>query len=124
MTTVHLGNANALDASIDPESGEMVYTQIPGERITTFIIPDSVETPLAIMQTVLAGLPRMISPDARPWWVESDNGMVQDLLLTHFGLPPEGGQRPVTWGDGSTVDAAAAAAAKEEKKTTKKGKQT
>jgi hypothetical protein len=105
MTTVYLGNANALEASNDPQSGEMVYSQIPGERVTTFVIPDSVVGEMAIVQTVLAGLPRMISPDARPWWVECDNGAVQDMLLAHFGLPPQCGQRPVTWGDGTTSTA-------------------
>lgn len=103
MTVVHLGNANALEARIDPQTGEMVYALIPGERVTTFTIPDSLEGEMAIVQTVLAGLPRMISPDARPWWVECDNSAVQGMLLAHFGLTPENGQRPVTWGDGTTT---------------------
>jgi hypothetical protein len=97
---IEIGNADALDASTDA-NGEMVFNNIEGERVTTFEIPEG-HTSLEAFQIVLAGLPRLINPTARPWWIECDDGMVQTLLLDHFGLPRTT-TRPVVWGDGTTT---------------------
>lgn len=96
---VELGNADAIDMVV--VNGEQVYTSVEGERVTTFYIPDT-KTAMEAFQDVLAGLPRLINPTARPWWIESDNEMVQTMLLDHFGLA-RGTTRPANWGDGKTT---------------------
>lgn len=96
---VELGNADALDVIID--NGEMVYVNVEGERVTTFWISDT-KAAVEAFQDVLAGLPRLINPTAQPWWVESDNEMVQSMLLDHFGMP-RNTTRPANWGDGTTT---------------------
>jgi hypothetical protein len=96
---VVIGNANALEAYI--ENGEMMYRQVPGERETTFLLTDT--QPMAAFQTVVVGMAHMISPDSRPWWVESDSEVLTSLLLDHYGLPPTSSARPAMWGDGTTT---------------------
>lgn len=97
---VELGNANAVDVVV--ENGETAFVNLEGERVTTFYIPDG-KNAVEAFQDVLAGLPRLINPTARPWWVESDNEMVQAMLLDHFGLA-RSTARPPNWGDGTTIN--------------------
>ena len=97
---VELGNANAIDTVVS-EQGELAFINVPGERVTTFIIPDDA-TIMEAFQIVLAGLPRLINPTARPWWVECDNEVVYTMLLDHFGLSKDT-VRPACWGDGTTT---------------------
>ena len=99
---VVIGNANALEAYIDPDTREMMYRQVPGERETTFFLADGLGT-MAALQTVVVGMTRMISPDYRPWWVECSDANLAALLLDHYGLPATACARPAVWGDGTTT---------------------
>lgn len=97
---VILGNANALEAYVDGDT--MMYRQVPGERETTFFLPDGVQT-LAAMNVVVTGMTRMINLDARPWWIECPDANLTAMLLDHYGLPATACLRPAAWGDGTTT---------------------
>lgn len=115
---VDLGNANAVDVVISP-NGETAFVNLEGERVTTFFIPDE-RTVVEAFQIVLAGLPRLINPTARPWWVDSDNEMVQSMLLDHFGLA-RSTTRPPNWGDGTTINPPETKKAKADKAKSEEG---
>ena len=97
---LELGVTDAVERNIE-EDGSVRWDPVPGERVTTFRIPEG--TPLADkVKIVLAGLTHTLNPTKKPHWVDSQDTLLKAAIEEHFGIDPDT-PRPPQWGDGSNV---------------------
>lgn len=93
---VHLGNDHAVEGYPDPATGETKFRPVPGQRVTTFDIPDG----LSIMDkvgVVTGSLSHLMEAGTSPAWVEADDENVRVLICSVLGVDPNE-QRPGDWG--------------------------
>lgn len=102
---VKVGNADAVELrnyrNPDTDAIESVWARVEGERTTTIQLEEGLD-PMQQMATVIRFLQEMMTPGARPWWIECDDESLRVMLCTHYGIPVSR-TRPAMWGDGTTI---------------------
>lgn len=118
---VEVGNRTAIEGYRD-EYGELKFSTMSGERVTTIVMPDDLNVVQAV-QEVAATLTAHMEPNTRPAWIECDNPVVHGYLCQHFDLPTTSA-RPTTWGAITSLDAPKQTAPKKRAAAKKKAEPT
>lgn len=100
---VEFGNTFAIEGYRDPlgeDPDRVLYRLLPGERVTSLVLPDGIGIMEAFATVVGAMTVHMNTADenARPSWIQSDSEGLLTLLLEHYHIRPEKNVRPATWG--------------------------
>lgn len=98
-TVLELGVTDAVERRVN-EDGTVVFVPVPGERVTTFRIPDGVGLADRV-SIIIAGLTHTLNPVKKPHWVDSQDLMLKASIEEHFGLNDN--PRPSNWGDGTST---------------------
>jgi len=112
---IEIGNPNAIEAYTD-EFDVVRFRMIPGERVTTLILPDTMEIDEAV-QTVVVTMELHMAPDTKPAWVECDDLTLRTYVCEHYGVA-KSKRRPASWGGGVTLPAPEPKPKSKSKKTT------
>ena len=94
MAVVEVGN-NAVRVQ-ENTAGNLRWVEKDGEFVTTVVVPDELDTSIAIRE-VAAALTEHFKDGAKPAWVESDSKGLQDGLAAYLGISPN--ERPEEWGN-------------------------
>ncbi len=93
---VRLGNRHAVEGYLELETGTTKYRPAPGERVTTFLLPEGTSL-IAAVGTISAASGHLIEAAETFDWIEADDESLRQLLCTHLGVDPTA-QRPADWG--------------------------
>lgn len=96
-TQIEVGLNTAIEGYRD-ESGELLFRDLPGERITTIHIPDGMSDHEALIASVDA-LRSHMRRDTKPVWVDGSNKELVKALCQHHGILLKDNKRPADWGN-------------------------
>lgn len=91
---VTLGNEHALEAY--EEGGRTEFRPLPGQRVTTFEIPDGLSLAGKI-GVVSGGLKHLMVAGQTPSWVECEDDTLRRLICDDLGVDPDA-SRSTDWG--------------------------
>lgn len=94
---IEVGHSNAVE--VWHENGKRRVRKVPGERVTTFYLPEGTE-PQEAVASIIAAMPYhedMRAEGSGPQWIEGSLDVVVDSLREHYGIP-SGTIRPLDWG--------------------------
>ncbi len=95
---VEFGNEHALEGYRDPQSDNpdlVRYRPLPGERVTTFLLPDDMGLQEAYA-SIVGAFSYHIEGGEKPSWIECDQPGLSTLLQEHYRVFDT--ERPAGWG--------------------------